>query len=64
MVFGAGALWLSLHLDGSYAMGFLPGLLMTGLGVGLSTTSFTSAAVSQLPADRVSTGRSWAPWPL
>ncbi|MCE7004128.1 MFS transporter [Kibdelosporangium philippinense] len=56
LVFGAGALWLSLHGDSSYLTGFLPGMLMTGLGVGLSIPSFTSAAVSQLPANRMATG--------
>lgn len=40
----------------AYAQTFLPGVLLTGLGVGLSISSFGSAAVAELPRTRYATG--------
>jgi EmrB/QacA subfamily drug resistance transporter len=58
LVFAAGALYLVLvatpHRD--YATAFLPGVLLTGTGVGLSFSSYSSAAVAELPRERFATG--------
>lgn len=39
-----------------YAGHFLPGILATGAGIGLSISSFGSAAVAELPRQRLATG--------
>jgi EmrB/QacA subfamily drug resistance transporter len=58
LAFAAGALYLVLMTSASrhYAGHFLPGMLMTGTGVGLSFSSFSSAAVAELPRNRFATG--------
>jgi EmrB/QacA subfamily drug resistance transporter len=56
--FAAGALYLA-SMAGSghhYATDFLPGIMLTGIGVGLSFSSFSSAAVAELPRTRFATG--------
>jgi EmrB/QacA subfamily drug resistance transporter len=58
LVFAAGALILVLDMGvhRSYAADFLPGVLLTGIGVGLSFAGFGSAAVAELPRNRYATG--------
>ena len=58
LVFAAGALILVLDMGvhRSYAADFLPGILLTGMGVGLSFAGFGSAAVAELPRNRYATG--------
>jgi EmrB/QacA subfamily drug resistance transporter len=58
LVFAAGALILVLDMGvhRSYAADFLPGVLLTGMGVGLSFAAFGSAAVAELPRNRYATG--------
>ena len=57
-VFAAGTLWWvwQLDADASYAGGMLPGMLVTGVGVGLVLPSLASAAASSLPPARFATG--------
>ncbi|WP_201300757.1 hypothetical protein [Streptomyces sp. HF10] len=58
VVFGAGiAWWLALLTpDAGYAGGMLPGMLLTGIGVGLTLPTLISAGVSGLPPQSFSTG--------
>ena len=58
LVFAAGCLWLTLALgpDPAYMRDFLPGTLLTGTGVGLSFSGWSSAAVAHLPPARFATG--------
>jgi EmrB/QacA subfamily drug resistance transporter len=58
LVFAAGALVLVLATGAHahYATAFLPGILLTGTGVGLSFSGFSSAAVAELPHARFATG--------
>jgi EmrB/QacA subfamily drug resistance transporter len=58
LVFAAGALLLALNVgeQPSYASEFLPGILLTGTGVGLSFAAYGSAAVAELPRNRYATG--------
>ncbi len=58
LVFAAGCLWLALGLGATpaYASDFLPGTLLTGMGVGLSFSGWSSAAVAHLPPARFATG--------
>ena len=58
LLFAAGSAWWLWQLDASagYAGGMLPGLLITGVGVGLTLPSLSSAAASSLPAGRFATG--------
>jgi EmrB/QacA subfamily drug resistance transporter len=57
-VFGVGCLWWRLRVAGvsDYAGEMLPGLLLTGVGVGLVLPSLASAAASSLPPARFATG--------
>jgi EmrB/QacA subfamily drug resistance transporter len=57
-VFAIGTLWWHWQLDAgaSYAGGMLPGMLITGIGVGLVLPSLASAAASSLPPTRFATG--------
>ncbi|HSA51914.1 MAG TPA: MFS transporter [Yinghuangia sp.] len=57
-VFAAGTLWwaLALDTDGSYAAGMLPGMLLTGLGVGLMLPTLVAAATTAVPPAHVATG--------
>jgi NTE family protein len=58
LLFAAGAAFLALSGGGAaaYVTGFLPGVLLTGAGIGLSISSFGSAAVAELPRQRFATG--------
>ncbi|HEY3184730.1 MAG TPA: MFS transporter [Gaiellaceae bacterium] len=58
VVFAGGALFLALAAGGhpAYVSHFLPGMLLTGTGVGLSFSGFSSAAVAELPRVRFATG--------
>jgi MFS family permease len=58
MIFAAGTLFLILATSGApqYATTFLPGILLTGTGVGLSFSGFSGAAVAELPHSRFATG--------
>ena len=58
VVYAAGAVFwrLSLSLSPDYAGHMLPGMLMTGTGVGLTLPTLVSAAVSAVPPHRFATG--------
>ena len=58
LLFAAGALVLVLSTGPRphYAAAFLPGILLTGTGVGLSFSGYSSAAVAELPHTRFATG--------
>jgi EmrB/QacA subfamily drug resistance transporter len=58
VVFAAGTLlWaLGLDADRTYAAAMLPGLLLTGLGVGLMLPTLVAAAATALPASHAATG--------
>jgi EmrB/QacA subfamily drug resistance transporter len=58
LLFAAGAALLTLQLGATprYVSGFLPAVLLTGAGVGLSFAGFGSAAVAELPRSRYATG--------
>ncbi len=58
LVFASGALVLLLATGAhaAYLTTFLPGVLLTGTGVGLSFSAFSSAAVAELPHARFATG--------
>lgn len=58
LLFGAGALLLALSTGPgrAYASTMLPGMLLAGSGVGFTFPAFGSAAVSELPPDRLATG--------
>jgi EmrB/QacA subfamily drug resistance transporter len=57
-VFTAGCVFwrLSFALTPDYATRMLPGMLMTGLGVGLTLPTLVSAAVAAMPPHRFATG--------
>ncbi|WP_055587496.1 MFS transporter [Peterkaempfera griseoplana] len=58
LVFGAGTLWWATALDTGphWAAGLLPGMLVTGLGVGLALPTLVGAAAAALPPHRFATG--------
>jgi EmrB/QacA subfamily drug resistance transporter len=58
VVTSLGAVWWITHLTATpdFAVDFLPGMVVGGLGVGLSLPLFTAAATSELDAARFSTG--------
>jgi EmrB/QacA subfamily drug resistance transporter len=57
-IFAAGCAWWLWRLDpaSGYAAAMLPGMLVTGVGVGLTLPSLASAAASSLPPARFATG--------
>jgi EmrB/QacA subfamily drug resistance transporter len=57
-VFGIGSVWWALRVgtEPAYASEMLPGMLLTGMGVGLTLPSVSAAAVSELPPARLATG--------
>jgi EmrB/QacA subfamily drug resistance transporter len=57
-VFGLGAAWWALRLgsEPAYVSEMLPGMILTGIGVGLTLPSVSAAAVSELPPARFATG--------
>src|SRR6266511_2513808 len=58
LLFAAGAALFALEIGVTphYASQFLPAVLLTGAGVGLSFAAFGSAAVAELPRSRYATG--------
>ncbi len=56
--FALGALWWLWHVQATpdYLGAFLPGQLLTGLGVGLSIANLSTAASTSLPPAQVATG--------
>ncbi len=58
LLFAAGTAFLALAATPApdYVAHFLPGVLLTGAGIGLSISSFGSAAVAELPRQRFATG--------
>jgi MFS family permease len=58
LIFAAGVLWLAAGLETTPAFLtlWLPAFLLTGVGVGLSLPSLSSAAVAALPPNRLATG--------
>jgi MFS family permease len=57
-VFAAGSAWWALRAgsDPAYLTELLPGMVLTGMGVGLTLPSVSAAAVSELPPARLATG--------
>jgi NTE family protein len=57
LLFAAGTLYISLVIgaEPDY-LAYLPGMILTGLGVGASFAGFGSAAVAELPPMRYATG--------
>ncbi|MEU1468578.1 MFS transporter [Streptomyces sp. NPDC005761] len=58
LLFGAGLAWWAVALDTAphYAAGFLPGMMITGVGVGLALPTLVGAASAALPPTRFATG--------
>jgi EmrB/QacA subfamily drug resistance transporter len=58
LVFGIGAAWWALRVgtEPAFASELLPGMVLTGIGVGLTLPSVSTAAVSALPPARLATG--------
>ena len=57
-VYAAGAVWWALRagLDPDYVGEMLPGMLMTGIGVGLTLPTFMSTGAASLPPQSFATG--------
>ncbi|MEU4728848.1 MFS transporter [Streptomyces sp. NPDC023588] len=57
-LFAAGILWWAATLDSgsSYAASLLPGMMLTGLGVGMTLPVLTGASAAALPPARFATG--------
>jgi EmrB/QacA subfamily drug resistance transporter len=57
-IFAAGAAWWALRMGATpnFAGEMLPGMVLTGIGVGLTLPSVSAAAVAGLPATRFATG--------
>ncbi|MFI7008709.1 MFS transporter [Streptomyces sp. NPDC050145] len=58
VLLGLGLVWWALSADPAphYATGLLPGMLVTGIGVGLALPTLVGAAAAALPPDRFATG--------
>lgn len=58
MVFVAGIAWWlgAMHADSGYATGMLPGMMLTGIGVGLTMPTLIGAGVTAVPPQSFSTG--------
>ncbi len=58
MIYAASGLWLMLvpGLEANYLAHWLPGLLLSGVGVGMVLPSLSAAAVNRLPADQYAVG--------
>jgi EmrB/QacA subfamily drug resistance transporter len=58
LIFAAGCAWWAWQVGATpdYAGELLPGLLVTGMGVGLTIPSISSAAAASLPPSRFATG--------
>lgn len=57
-LFAAGGVWWATHVTATpaYAADFLPGMLITGIGVGLVLPTLTGAGAAALPPQRFATG--------
>ncbi|MER6349332.1 MFS transporter [Streptomyces sp. NPDC001595] len=58
LLFAGGLIWwaAALDTDPQYASTFLPGMLMTGIGVGFALPTLVGAAAAALPPHRFATG--------
>ncbi|MFJ7195648.1 MULTISPECIES: MFS transporter [unclassified Streptomyces] len=58
LFFAAGLIWWALALDTAphYASGFLPGMVVTGTGVGFALPTLVGVAAAALPPTRFATG--------
>ena len=58
IAFGLGAAWWALQMGTvpNFVTQLLPGMILTGIGVGLTLPSVSAAAVSELPPQRFATG--------
>jgi MFS family permease len=58
VLFAAGILWWAVTLDtgSAYAASLLPGMMLTGLGVGMTIPVLSGAAAAALPSARFATG--------
>jgi MFS family permease len=58
LTFGLGTAWWALRVgaEPAYVSELLPGMVLTGIGVGLTLASVSNAAVSALPPERFATG--------
>jgi EmrB/QacA subfamily drug resistance transporter len=58
LVYGASGLWLMLvpGIEPDYLRSWVPGLLMSGIGVGMVMPSLAAAAVNRLPASQYAVG--------
>jgi EmrB/QacA subfamily drug resistance transporter len=58
LAFGAGGAWWVIFVGQTphYAPALLPGMLLTGIGVGLTWAPLTTVAAASLPLDRSATG--------
>ncbi|MEU3465490.1 MFS transporter [Streptomyces sp. NPDC006733] len=58
VLFAVGILWwaATLDTDSAYAASLLPGMMLTGLGVGMTIPVLTGASVAALPPARFATG--------
>jgi MFS family permease len=58
LLFGASFAWLALRMgtEPAYASEYLPALIVSGAGVGLTIPALSSAAAASLPAARFATG--------
>jgi hypothetical protein len=58
VAFGAGVVWwaLAVEVQPNYVTGLLPGMVLTGVGVGLTLPTMMSTASSSLPPQSFATG--------
>jgi EmrB/QacA subfamily drug resistance transporter len=58
LTFAAGAIWWALAIGAhpDFAGGMLPGMLLTGIGVGLAMPTFMATAAGSLPSSSFATG--------
>jgi EmrB/QacA subfamily drug resistance transporter len=58
LIFGAGVAWwaLTLSVDPNYLSGMLPGMILTGIGVGLTLPTMMATASTSLPPQSFATG--------
>ena len=58
LVFAAGCGWMGFALEATpaYLTGWMPGMILTGLGVGMVMPSLSAAAVAHLPPERFGVG--------
>ncbi|MEU5877660.1 MFS transporter [Spirillospora sp. NPDC047279] len=54
--FAGGIAWWTWRIEDGYAAGMLPGMLLTGIGVGLTLPTLVGAAVTAVPPQNFSTG--------